>query len=233
MGSDASSSESEEDEEDDDGELINANVEKKFLETIAMIRTNDPKLKAVEGELFNDDDFEASSDGEVKAAKKVTYKDLIREDVLNKAKHGDQDSSDDDQMFTNKPLKGGETLFEEEQRLKREFKEKARIEEPAEESDEDFLKKKRNEESGAEEDSIPEDIENLKPDKVLKVAKKKIKKELKMETDMDLLKRFYGDESQLDSTDKFLRNYILLQCWKDKGNSSKSKLQETIDAEDE
>ena len=54
-----------------------------------------------------------------------------------------------------------------------------------------------------------------------------------METDTDLLKRFYGDESQLDSTDKFLRNYILLQCWKDKGNSSKSKLQEVIDAEDE
>jgi protein KRI1 len=54
LGSDASSSESEEEEEDDDGELINANVEKKFLETIAMIRTNDPKLKAVEGELFND-----------------------------------------------------------------------------------------------------------------------------------------------------------------------------------
>ena len=54
-----------------------------------------------------------------------------------------------------------------------------------------------------------------------------------METDTDLLKRFYGDESQLDSTDKFLRNYILLQCWKDKGNTAKSKLQETIDAEDE
>jgi hypothetical protein len=54
-----------------------------------------------------------------------------------------------------------------------------------------------------------------------------------METDIDLLKRFYGDENQLDSTDKFLRNYILLQCWKDKGNNSKSKLQEVIDAEDE
>ena len=32
-------------DEDDDGLLINANVEKKFLETIAMIRSNDPKLK--------------------------------------------------------------------------------------------------------------------------------------------------------------------------------------------
>jgi hypothetical protein len=41
---------------------------------------------------------------------------------------------------------------------------------------------------------MPEDIENLKPEKVLKVAKRKAKKELKMETDVDLLKRFYGDE---------------------------------------
>jgi protein KRI1 len=58
-GSDSEASESsEEEDEDDEGELINAQVEKKFLETIAMIRTNDPKLKETEGELFKDDDFE-------------------------------------------------------------------------------------------------------------------------------------------------------------------------------
>ena len=54
-----------------------------------------------------------------------------------------------------------------------------------------------------------------------------------MVTDKDLLKRFYGDESQLDQTDKFLRNYILLQCWKDKGADGKSRVQEQIDKEDE
>lgn len=53
-----SDSESSVEEEDDDGTLINANVEKKFLETIAMIRSNDPKLKEVEGEVFRDEDFE-------------------------------------------------------------------------------------------------------------------------------------------------------------------------------
>ena len=45
--------------------------------------------------------------------------------------------------------------------MKREFKEKARIEVEADDTDEDFLKKKRNEESEGEEDSIPEDIENI------------------------------------------------------------------------
>jgi protein KRI1 len=124
-------------------------------------------------------------------------------------------------------------VVEEEARLKREFKDKARITvDDQDESDEEFLRKK---EDSDEEDleSMPEDIENLKPEKVLKVAKRKAKKELKMETDVDLLKRFYGDEKQLDSTDKFLRNYILLQCWKDKGNGNKSGLQEKIDKEDE
>jgi hypothetical protein len=98
LGSDASSSGSDDEEEDDDGELINANVEKKFLETIAMIRANDPKLLQVEGEVFRDEDFEASSgDDDNKASKKVTYKDLIREDVLKKASKGaNEDSSDEE-----------------------------------------------------------------------------------------------------------------------------------------
>ncbi len=120
--------------------------------------------------------------------------------------------------------------MEEERRLKKEFKIAADAE-----SDEDggfILKKAKEEESEEEVESIPEDIENLKPEKVLKVAQKKAKKELKMETDTDLLKRFYGDETKLDSTDKFLRNYILLQCWKDNGTKT-SKVQEQIDREDE
>ena len=67
--------ESSESEEDDDGELINAVVEKKFLETIAMIRENDPKLKQVDGELFKDSDFEAEAEGEKEKQKPITYKD--------------------------------------------------------------------------------------------------------------------------------------------------------------
>lgn len=44
--------------EDSDGILINDKVEQKFLETIARIRSNDPKLKENQDELFKDDDFE-------------------------------------------------------------------------------------------------------------------------------------------------------------------------------
>ena len=37
----------------------------------------------------------------------------------------------------------------------------------------------------------------------------------------------------MDSTDKFLRNYILLECWKDKGKGGSNKTQEQIDREDQ
>jgi hypothetical protein len=63
-----------------------------------MIRSNDPKLKTVEGEMFNDEDFDDPEDEQedAKFSKKVTYKDLIREDVLKRAKHGTEGSSDDE-----------------------------------------------------------------------------------------------------------------------------------------
>ncbi len=55
---------------------------------------------------------------------------------------------------------------------------------------------------------------------------------MKLVTDVDLLKRFYGNDKQLDNTDKFLRNYILLEGWKDKFKGV-GKLQEQIDREDQ
>lgn len=54
----------------------------------------------------------------------------------------------------------------------------------------------------------------------------------------DLLKRFWGDDEKLDSTDKFLRNYILTQGWKtgdhtfEEMNQQDPKL-EKADKEDE
>lgn len=177
-----------------------------------MIRENDPKLKQVDGELFKDSDFEAEAEGEKEKQKPITYKDQVRSDILKKARKGSSDGSEDDEndegLFKKKTK--GETLAEEEARLKREFKVLA----DDDNSDgDDFLKKKK---ESSDSELEPDQVPNLKPEVVIVKAQKKVKKELKLETDTDLLKRFYGDESQLDQTDKFLRNYILLQCWKDK-----------------
>lgn len=40
-------------------------------------------------------------------------------------------------------------------------------------------------------------------------------------TDTELLARFYGNDKELDDGEKFLRNYILQEGWKDKGQNIK------------
>lgn len=65
--------------------------------------------------------------------------------------------------------------------------------------------------------------------------KQKKGKEMQLVTDTELMKRFWGDDKKLDKNDKFLRNYILLEGWKDKGKMSQmdKNRQEQIDEEDE
>ena len=91
-----------------------------------MIRNNDPKLKEIQNELFNDEDFEDDNEGgqgekkSNKKDKKLTYKDQIRQDAL-KGDISDSDEENKKNMFQKK--KGTkETLAEEEERLKKEFK---------------------------------------------------------------------------------------------------------------
>ena len=50
-------------------------------------------------------------------------------------------------------------------------------------------------------------------------------------TDTELMKRFWGDDNKLDKHDKFLRNYILLEGWKDKSKMYGNE-QQRIDEED-
>jgi protein KRI1 len=40
--------------------------------------------------------------------------------------------------------------------------------------------------------------------------------EMKLVTDTELLARFYGEDDELDHNEKFLRNYILNEGWKEK-----------------
>ena len=63
--------------------------------------------------------------------------------------------------------------------------------------------------------------------------KKKKKKELNLITDKDLLQRFYGQDAKLDNSEKFLRNYILMEGWKEKDKNKIRMMNEEIDREDE
>lgn len=67
---------------------------------------------------------------------------------------------------------------------------------------------------------------------------------MKLVTDTELLARFYGEnDGELDHAEKFLKNYILNEGWKEKASKSvksislpefdQNKNQEAIDGEDE
>ena len=75
--------------------------------------------------------------------------------------------------------------------------------------------KKGGDDDGESDEDLPEDIETIKLDQILKRKLNK-KKEMPLVTDKDVLQRFWGDDNELQGTDKFLRNYILLEGWKDK-----------------
>ena len=113
------------------------------------IKTNDPKLKASDKPIFDDALFD-SAQTKTKEAKSFTLKDQIRKHVTKKMdKESDSedgsdsdDSENGDRRRANKKGDGifkkqGETLYDEEARIKREFKSKA-----DENDDDDFLELK-------------------------------------------------------------------------------------------
>lgn len=59
--------------------------------------------------------------------------------------------------------------------------------------------------------------------------KKEVKKEAKLVTDKELLSRFYGKDADLNLEEKFLRNYILNEGWKDTGAMKLAKDKEVLD----
>ena len=56
---------------------------------------------------------------------------------------------------------------------------------------------------------------------------------MKLVTDTELLARFYGDnEDELDHREKFLRNYILNEGWKEKRTTSGKNGRKTMVTEE-
>lgn len=180
-GNVASSSESSSSssDEDSDAELLNPTVEKKFIEVINAIRTNDPTLKQSDKPLFDDADFIDES-GSLKntagAKSKFTLKDQIRKHALKKLKKADQsgsesDSSDDDEDVDDsqqlekgiKPkesklfTKIGVSKHDEEAAIKREFKKQADLEVSSDGDSDGFLKLKSKHSAGSDSESDDED----------------------------------------------------------------------------
>lgn len=223
---DEQSSESKSSSSDDsDGELVNAKFEKKFFEVITAIRAGDPSVLTKTGDntvgesLWKDEDFEESSDEKLiqKKDQKVTLKDQIRSDALKKIKAGQSASESEDDVFVKKGK--GLTIAEEQRRLKDDFKAVAE----KDNFDDELLVKKQSKRKDSDSD-----------EQMLEQAPEPVNKHLV--TDTELLARFYGGDDKLDASERFLRNYILNEGWKDKsqmGASFEDPKLKKIDKEDE
>ena len=162
--------------EDSEGDLLTSKAEMKFASLLDRIKKKDKTLLDGDGEYFKESDFEENesenSSGDKKkskkdkkakkekkdkkSSKKKTLKDVIREDALKRIENdesagGSSDESDDRGIFSRAGGRKGETMAEEQERLKNEFKSKAGVNEKSSEassrggefnSDDDILIKK-------------------------------------------------------------------------------------------
>lgn len=97
-----SSSYSSSSEEDEDAVLLTSKAERKYNELLLRIKNNDKTLftEVQEGQdYFQDSDFEPSEEKAVKTHKKVTYKDVIRQDVIKKMEGESSGAEDEDHLF--------------------------------------------------------------------------------------------------------------------------------------
>ncbi|EAR96396.3 KRI1 family carboxy-terminal protein (macronuclear) [Tetrahymena thermophila SB210] len=213
-------------EEDSDGELLNEKVNDKFIETLAKIRLRDPSIYKNDKKFFKEKDFEVEQNDKKSSKKeKMTYAAMVRKEALEKMEKEDFSSEEDDYV----PQVKGETIAEEQKRLKDEFKNAAKKvesddDEEEEEADAIFTQKKK---------SLQQiEDENKEYSKFLEKVKRKKQRKGK-EQDVEVLQNFWGDASKLDDTDKFLRKYILTKGWVDRDDMGLDEEFEDKDLEED
>ena len=214
MESDLDSEESEYSDEDEGGVLINPAVEQKFLDTIARIRANDPKLKNLNKDIFEDEDFDLEN---IKAKepeeKPITFKSLMADKV--KRRFGDnyektineveEDSDAEDEVIK-------ETDVQLQRRLKADFL--AAADEEVKSND-DLLQVK---------EKTKEQIQKEKEE----FEKYALQETEKRYDEDNVLKQFWGKsaEKKLSAEDKFLRSYILGEKWREANDDYDDKADE-------
>lgn len=153
------------------------------MKSLAKIRDKKPEIYNPQTTFFTEDYKENENSQKKMSNKKdsLFYKDMVREDLLNKGKIQEQTKITE------------ETPVEEQIRLKREFQMASKLAN----DEENFFSIKQKTQKDIEN-------ENILFEKFLKEEAKKNKPD-----EVEMLKRFWGDDQKLDETDKFLRRYIM------------------------
>lgn len=189
--------------EDDDGVLVDDNVMIDFMQTFSKIKNKHPDIYEKDNNFFNID-VENLASNSANKDQKYTIKQQIAENI-KEGRVEDEDYDTDEKLI---PIK-------EEKKLKDAFKLAA----DTVEHDDDFLTKREL----SKEERKKEDV---RFNEFLEKHNKKIKPD-----DAALLHNFWGAEENLNSDDKFLRDYLLRKRWVDKDNEGFNMGQ--VDAEDD
>ncbi|KAF7458197.1 zinc finger, zz type domain-containing protein [Cryptosporidium felis] len=220
-GSDSSS-----EEEDSDAELLDFKTQSKILETLNKIKQRDPSIYDRSHVIFPETDSDASSDSGLenskvtgKKPKPLTFKDYERKMLLESQEDSEQESQ------KGRSRKIG--YDKEQDELKRAFLEAAESLEDTGDETETLVKKEKTE----------EELENEKKSFMSFLSSGGAGAE---EDPMESLNRYWGPEEDLDENERFLRNYILNQEWKESNGHSRindeSKLytiEKDVEEEDE
>lgn len=185
-------SESDYSQEDEDGQLIDEELTDNFIQTIAKIRMKHPDIYK-EKKIFQEKDEEHHNN---KKNSKQTYDKVEIKTLMERYEKEDEVGSSSEEHMPNTM-----THNEEQERLKNEFKMAA----SGLPTDADQLLKKKT--------KTPNDMRS--DDQVFQgfIERMKVKEP---KNDVDILKRFWGKESDLDDKDKFLRKFILTKGWVDR-----------------
>lgn len=214
--------------EDSNAELVNDRVMEKFIDTMVKLQDdkNVKELLETKEEIFKEEDFKQKR--KINDDKKKEKAFTVNDALINYKE--DEDEADNFFSVDYKPK-----ISKKEDELKKAFIENAKVNEDDDEEDNDFgfLKKKENQDNNDETEIEVEEDKDLEEMDFQEIAKKKHKVLSINDDNIDLLKKFWGDNKNIDKNERFLRSYILNEAWLDKTQKKKIKLADEVDEEDE
>ena len=234
--------------EDSEGELDNEIIRDKFINTLLELKDKKETKKLLDDKkpIFTDEDFKE------KRIKKHNEKDKKIEYNINDAlmEIKDDNLEDENNVYSvnYKPKKKEDDKKEKIEFIKKANEEIKKVNEEEEKDDffdNGLLKKKNKKENSNEEISsqisnesnkIKNETNEEAEERIKKMTIEEALKKSKINTkniNMKLLKEIWGDDKKLSSEDRFLRNYILSECWLEKDPNAINKNLLLIDKEDE
>ena len=235
--------------EDSEGELDNEIIRDKFINTLLELKDKKETKKLLEDKkpIFNDEDFKE------KRIKKHNEEDKKIEYNINNALMdiNDDNLEDENNVYSinYKPKSKEDDKKEKNEFIKKANEEIKKVNEKEEEEDDFFdngLLKKKNKKDNSNDDissqmskesnKIKNETNEEAEERIKKMTIEEALKKSKINTkniNMKLLNEIWGDDKKLSSDDRFLRNYILSECWLEKDPNAINKNLLLIDKEDE